>query len=67
MKEVIATSVSGKYVLESRKVENVLTGAYQLYTICGTEIINEYNGRHMYNCGAEKYIRRIWNKRYDSK
>jgi len=64
MKQVIETSVSGKYVLEAYGVENVLTGPYMFFQICGTAIINQYGGRHMYNCGKEKYIRGIWKKRF---
>jgi hypothetical protein len=64
MREVIETSVSGKYVLEGFAGVNIHTGPYVFCQISGTEIINEWNGRHMYNCGKEKYIRKIWNKRY---
>ena len=63
-KKMIDYSASGKFVLEAKAYENVLTGPYMLYTIVGTAIINQYGGRHMYNCGKEKYIRSIWNKRF---
>ena len=64
MKQVIETSVSGKYTLEAFGTRNVLTGPALFFQVCGTEIINQYGGRHMYNCGKEKYIRGIWKKRF---
>ena len=64
MKQVIENSVSGKFVLEAYSYVNMHTGPYMFFQIAGTEIINEYGGRHMYNCGKEKYIRSIWNKRF---
>ena len=64
MAKMVDYSKSGKFVLESQWVDNLLTVPYMLYTIVGTAIINQYGGRHMYNCGKEKYIRGIWNKRY---
>ena len=61
---MIAASVSGRFVLESHVEQNVLTGPCMIYTIVGTAIINQYGGRHMYNCGKEKYIRGIWKKHF---
>jgi len=64
MSEVVATSKSGMYKLEKSFINAKYREPYWLFEIIGTEIINEYNGRHLYNCGGERYINKIWKKRY---
>jgi hypothetical protein len=66
---VVAKSASGKYVLSYYVVNNIHAhiGTYEQWSICGTEIINEWGGVQLHNTGKEKYIRGIWNKRFSGK
>ena len=60
----VELSVCGKFELSYVEYNSVQMGVYKYWSITGTEIINEWNGVHSYNHGKEKYIRKIWNKRF---